>query len=254
MMLRYLELFDQADAVEHAVGVTLESGVLPGDVVGYDKGASTTDYTDAIISNLGKRSETWTVRDHTPLKLPEARSRPRLRAARDARGRRPGRVRRVAAVGERARGVAHGAHRRHEALAQDDLARAARRSSRRRARSRTRSTTGARGSSSRRTRGTCPTRMCTSCWSASRAATAGCTSRSSRSSTASSASPAIKERTRSDRCSSDSRGSRRRRDHRAAGAWRGGRPGPSGRRPGARRTRSICRNDLQRSSARDARG
>ncbi len=71
MMLRYLELFEQADAVEHAVGVTLESGVLPGDVVGYDKGASTTDYTDAIISNLGKRSETWTVRDHTPLKLPE---------------------------------------------------------------------------------------------------------------------------------------------------------------------------------------
>ena len=30
MMLRYLELFDQADAVEHAVGVTLESGILTG--------------------------------------------------------------------------------------------------------------------------------------------------------------------------------------------------------------------------------
>jgi isocitrate dehydrogenase len=71
MMLRYLELFDQADAIEHSVGVTLESGVLPGDVVGYDKGASTTDYTDAIIANLGKRSETWTVRDHVPLKLPQ---------------------------------------------------------------------------------------------------------------------------------------------------------------------------------------
>ena len=71
MMLRYLELFDQADAVEHAVGVTLESGILTGDVVGYDKGTSTTDYTDAIIGNLGKRSETWTVREHTPLKLPQ---------------------------------------------------------------------------------------------------------------------------------------------------------------------------------------
>jgi isocitrate dehydrogenase len=70
MMLRYLELFDQADAVEHAIGVTLESGVLTGDVLGYDRGTSTTDYTDAIISNLGKRSETWTVREHTPLKLP----------------------------------------------------------------------------------------------------------------------------------------------------------------------------------------
>src|ERR1044071_7372896 len=28
MMLRYLELFDQADAIEHAIGVTLESGIL----------------------------------------------------------------------------------------------------------------------------------------------------------------------------------------------------------------------------------
>ena len=54
MMLRYLELFEQADAIEHAIFVTLESGVLPGDVVGYDKGASTTDYTDAIIGNLGQ--------------------------------------------------------------------------------------------------------------------------------------------------------------------------------------------------------
>jgi len=71
MMLRYLELFEQADAIEHAIGVTLESGVLTGDVMGYDKGTPTTVYTDAIISNLGKRSETWTVREHTPLKLPK---------------------------------------------------------------------------------------------------------------------------------------------------------------------------------------
>jgi isocitrate dehydrogenase len=71
MMLRYLELFDQADAIEHAIGVTLESGTLTGDVVGYGNGASTTAYTDAIIGNLGKRSETWTVREHRPLQLPK---------------------------------------------------------------------------------------------------------------------------------------------------------------------------------------
>jgi len=71
MMLRYLELFDQADAIEHAIGVTLESGILTGDVVGYGNGASTTAYTDAIIGNLGKRSETWTVREHRPLQLPK---------------------------------------------------------------------------------------------------------------------------------------------------------------------------------------
>jgi isocitrate dehydrogenase len=70
LMLRYVELFEQADAIEHAIGVTLESGVLTGDVLGYDHGTPTTDYTDAIISNLGRRSETWTVRDHLPLHLP----------------------------------------------------------------------------------------------------------------------------------------------------------------------------------------
>jgi len=70
MMLRYLELFEQADAIEHAIGVTLESGVLTGDVMGYDRGTPTTDYTDAIIGNLGKHSETWKAREHTALKLP----------------------------------------------------------------------------------------------------------------------------------------------------------------------------------------
>jgi isocitrate dehydrogenase len=71
LMLRYLQLFDQADAIEHAVLVTLEDGVLTGDVVGYGDGASTTAYTDAIIGNLGRRSERWTVRDHRPLQLPK---------------------------------------------------------------------------------------------------------------------------------------------------------------------------------------
>src|SRR5947207_11011930 len=41
MMLRYLEMFEQADAIEHAVGATLESGILTGDVLGYDKGTPT---------------------------------------------------------------------------------------------------------------------------------------------------------------------------------------------------------------------
>ena len=45
-------------------------------------GRPTTDYTDAIIGNLGKRTETWTIREVKPLKLPEARSRARLRAGR----------------------------------------------------------------------------------------------------------------------------------------------------------------------------
>ena len=71
LMLRSLGLFDQASAIEHAIFVTLGSGVLTGDVLGYDRGTPTTEYTDAIIGNLGKRTETWTVRDVKPLVLPK---------------------------------------------------------------------------------------------------------------------------------------------------------------------------------------
>jgi len=71
MMLRHIGEFDVAADVEHAVLVTLEAGVRTGDIVGYDKGAPTTAYTDAIVANLGKRSERWKVRDYKPIKLPE---------------------------------------------------------------------------------------------------------------------------------------------------------------------------------------
>jgi isocitrate dehydrogenase len=71
LMLRYLGLFEQAATIEHAVFVTLESGTLTGDVVGYDRGSPTSAYTEAIIGNLGKRTENWTVRDVKPLKLPK---------------------------------------------------------------------------------------------------------------------------------------------------------------------------------------
>jgi isocitrate dehydrogenase len=71
LMLRYLGLFDEAAAIEHAVFVTLESGTLTGDVVGYDRGTPTTQYTDAIIDNLGKHTENWTIRETTPIQLPQ---------------------------------------------------------------------------------------------------------------------------------------------------------------------------------------
>jgi isocitrate dehydrogenase len=76
LMLRYLGLFDEAAAIEHAVFVTLESGVRTGDVVGYDRGTPTTGYTDAIIANLGKKTEAWTIRDVKPLELPALSSDP----------------------------------------------------------------------------------------------------------------------------------------------------------------------------------
>ncbi|MBM4168038.1 MAG: NADP-dependent isocitrate dehydrogenase [Ignavibacteria bacterium] len=72
MMLRHLGEFEAAAAIEHALLVTLEEGkVRTGDVAGYDKGTSTTDYTKAIIANLGKKSKKWHVREYKPIKLPQ---------------------------------------------------------------------------------------------------------------------------------------------------------------------------------------
>jgi isocitrate dehydrogenase len=71
MMLRHLGEFEAAGRVEHAVLVTLEDGkTKTGDIVGYDKGASTSVYTETIIANLGRKSGRWRVRDYKPLSLP----------------------------------------------------------------------------------------------------------------------------------------------------------------------------------------
>ncbi|MGH9446539.1 MAG: NADP-dependent isocitrate dehydrogenase [Terriglobia bacterium] len=79
MMLRHLGEFDAASAIEHAVLVTLEEGkARTGDVAGYDRGVSTTAYTEAIISNLGRKSDRWPVREHTPVRLPQVPARPDL--------------------------------------------------------------------------------------------------------------------------------------------------------------------------------
>ena len=71
MMLRHLGEFDAAAKIEHAILVTLEEGkVRTGDVVGYDKGASTSAFTDAVIANFGRTSERYQVRAYKPIKLP----------------------------------------------------------------------------------------------------------------------------------------------------------------------------------------
>jgi isocitrate dehydrogenase len=80
-MLRYLREFEVAAAIEHAILVTLEQGTLTGDVLGYDKGTPTSTYTDAIIGNLGKRSERWQVREYKPINLPRVSGRPDFVAA-----------------------------------------------------------------------------------------------------------------------------------------------------------------------------
>ncbi|MGH9433268.1 MAG: NADP-dependent isocitrate dehydrogenase [Terriglobia bacterium] len=77
LLLRHLGEFDAATQIENAVLATLEEGkVKTGDVVGYDRGASTTTFTDAVIANLGKKSERWHARNYKPIKLPRVSTRP----------------------------------------------------------------------------------------------------------------------------------------------------------------------------------
>ncbi len=71
LMLRHLKLFEQASSIENSVFVTLEEGkVLTRDIVGDEKAASTTRFTDEIIANLGHSSKNWHVRNYKEVKLP----------------------------------------------------------------------------------------------------------------------------------------------------------------------------------------
>lgn len=76
MMLRFINMFDEAATIEKALLYTLEEGkTLPRDVVGDEKAASTTEFTDAIINNFGKEPKEFQVRDYKPIKMPQVDSR-----------------------------------------------------------------------------------------------------------------------------------------------------------------------------------
>jgi len=71
MMLRYLDEFDAAGRVECAVLATLEQGTaLTGDLRRGTGAASTREFTDAVISNLGCKPSRYNDRDYHPLHVP----------------------------------------------------------------------------------------------------------------------------------------------------------------------------------------
>jgi isocitrate dehydrogenase len=85
MMLRHLALFEQAAAIENALLVTLEDGVLTRDVVGDEGATGTVAFTDAIIERLGRHSPSYHQRDFRPLRLPHVPSDPAFVHARSRR-------------------------------------------------------------------------------------------------------------------------------------------------------------------------
>jgi isocitrate dehydrogenase len=70
MMLRHIGEGKAANDVEQAVLVTLESGIRTSDMMGVQNPASTTDFTKAVISSLGKRSKVSPPRDYQKVDLP----------------------------------------------------------------------------------------------------------------------------------------------------------------------------------------
>jgi isocitrate dehydrogenase len=73
MMLRHIGEGKAANDVEQAVLVTLESGIRTSDMLGVQNPTSTTDFTKAVIANLGKRSKVSPPRDYKTVDLPKAK-------------------------------------------------------------------------------------------------------------------------------------------------------------------------------------
>lgn len=73
MMLRHLDEFEVAENIEHALYVTLEDGkALTGDIA--PKGqvpVGTTAFTQAVIDNLGRRSERAPKHEYKHMRIPE---------------------------------------------------------------------------------------------------------------------------------------------------------------------------------------
>src|SRR6478672_2675920 len=72
MMLRQVGEGKAANDVEQAVLVTLESGIRTSDMIGVQNPASTTEFTQAVISNLGKRSKVSPPRDYKKVEIPRS--------------------------------------------------------------------------------------------------------------------------------------------------------------------------------------
>ena len=74
MLLRQIGEGKAANDIEQAVLVTLEGGMRTSDMIGVDKPATTTEFTHAVIANLGKRSKVSPPKDYKKVELPPSHS------------------------------------------------------------------------------------------------------------------------------------------------------------------------------------
>lgn len=72
LMLRHIDEFEAATTIEGALLHTLEEGKqMTRDIVGNAHSVSTTEFTKAVIANLGKKPKSVPIRSYQPLKLPQ---------------------------------------------------------------------------------------------------------------------------------------------------------------------------------------
>lgn len=69
MMCRHLGYFKEADVIEQALKVTLNSGVMTGDLT-RENPVGTTAFTDAVVENLGQTMPDFVQRDYKPFVMP----------------------------------------------------------------------------------------------------------------------------------------------------------------------------------------
>jgi isocitrate dehydrogenase len=75
MMLRYMDQSAVADTIEQALAVTFEQAIFTSDLDATG-GVSTTEFTDAVIRNLGQSLATFTPSSFAPIKMPEIHAKP----------------------------------------------------------------------------------------------------------------------------------------------------------------------------------
>ncbi len=79
MMLRHLGEFDAANAIEHALYVTLDvDGMQTRDTMGDEGAVSTSAFADALIRNLGKQHPTHQLRNYRAINFPKVSKAPDL--------------------------------------------------------------------------------------------------------------------------------------------------------------------------------
>jgi isocitrate dehydrogenase len=72
MMLRHLGEFEAAAKIENAIYVTLEEGKkVPADLAGGGPFATTDEFTDEVIANLGRSSERISSRNYNKINMPK---------------------------------------------------------------------------------------------------------------------------------------------------------------------------------------